>query len=390
MKKIIYLKYGELCLKGKNRKAFSKIAFDNLKYSLSNFSLVYEKKFDYVTILGFNDENLEDIIEISKRVPGFCNLSIANICEKNLDIIKEKAASLITNEATFKIEARRSDKTFYIDSQVIKLDVANYILNKVKIKVDIHNPEIKITIEIKREYAVIYSKKIECANGLPIGSNGKVLLLLSGGIDSCVAAHLLMNRGLKVDFITFITPPHTSPESLQKVKDLINIITLDSKLQSSKLFVCNFTKVQDELTHIEKESYRITLLRRSFFRISEKLLISDEYNALATGDAIGQVASQTLDSMLCITSAIKSLVLRPLLTYDKNDIIKIAKKIKTFETSILPFEDSCSLFAPKNPITKPKMDKVEFLEFKMELLESIEELVYNKIEIINFNKKNII
>lgn len=384
MDKIIYLKYGELTLKGKNRREFSSLTFNNLKIALKEYTVTFKKNFDNVIISDIDDEVLNDIINISTKIPGFCNLSIAYICEKNIDIISKNIMELIENNKTFKVISRRKDKSFFLNSDQINRKVANDILeNKNCInKVDIHKPEIKVNIEIN-DVAIFYFNKIACCNGLPVGINGRVLVLLSGGIDSCVASHLLMKRGLHVDFLTFITPPHTSEMALQKVIDLTKIITLNNKLEKSKLYICNFTKVQNELTHMEKENYRITLLRRSFMRIATKLAIEKKYQGLATGDSLGQVASQTIESIDVISESTNALIFRPLITYDKNDIIKIAKEINTYETSILPYEDSCSLFAPKNPITKPKIHIAKTLESNLNLLQSIEEIVYNDIKELN-------
>ncbi len=379
MERIIYLKYGELTLKGKNRDEFAKLAYQNLKYALKEFSLEIKKNYDNVVISHFEDDMLSSIIDIATQVPGFTNLAIAYVVDKNMDVLWEQMHSLLSNESgsTFKVITKRKDKKFPLNSDEINREIATKILiNHPDLKVDIHNPQIKINIEVN-EKIIFYFKKIPCANGLPIGIDGKVLMLLSGGIDSCVASHLLMKRGLHVDFITFITPPHTSEQALEKVKELASIVTCNKRLQSYRLFICNFTKVQDELTHIDKESYRITLLRRSFLRIATKIANTYHYDALATGESLGQVASQTIDSMNTISQATDKLILRPLITFDKNEIIEIAKKINTYETSILPYCDSCTLFAPKNPTTKPKIEIVTDLENKLDLLSSIEELVYN-------------
>ncbi len=380
MKEIIYLKYGELTLKGKNRDDFSSLLFRNLKNALIEFeNLKFIKNFDNVIIENFSNDQRDEIINIITKIPGFTNLSIAYKIDLNLDLLNNKICELLDNTKTsFKVITKRKNKKFKKNSDEINRIVASYILsNNDNYYVDIKNPELKINIEVNNNDIIFYFKKIPCANGLPIGIEGKVLVLLSGGIDSCVASHLLMKRGLHVDFLTFITPPHTSPNALKKVEELASIVTLNKKLENYKLFVCNFTRVQDELTHISKENYRITILRRSFLRIATRIAKKYNYDAIATGESLGQVASQTMDSMKVISSATDQLILRPLITFDKNEIIDIAKKINTYETSILPFDDSCSLFAPKKPITKPKIDIVLDLEKNLDLLTSIEELVYN-------------
>ncbi len=247
MEKIIYLKYGELTLKGKNRDDFSSLAFKNLKAALKDFNLTLKKNFDNVVISGISDENLNEVIDMATKVPGFTNLAVAYVVEKDMDVLINAIASLLPTVTgnTFKVVARRKDKKFALNSDEINRQVATYILkNNDTYKVDIHHPDFKINIEVN-EKIIFYFNKIPCANGLPVNSNGKVLMLLSGGIDSVVASHLLMKRGLHVDFITFVTPPHTSEEALQKVRDLAEIVTCQGKLQNYKLYICNFTQVQD-------------------------------------------------------------------------------------------------------------------------------------------------
>ena len=384
MNKIIYLKYGELTLKGKNRKFFQSLLIKNLKKAISDFKVKIIDKFDHLIIEVENSEDIDNLITIITKVPGFAHLSIGYVIDKDIEIIKTTANQIIADnfQKTFKIESKRSDKTFYLDSIQIKNMVAGFILANNEIKVDVKNPDIKINIEIKKNYAVVFSQKIECTNGLPVNSSGRCLLLLSGGIDSPVAAHLLMKRGLAVDFLTFITPPHTSEEALNKVVDLANIVSLDRKLMNYNLHICDFSKIQHEMNHVENKSYNIALMRRSFFRIAEKLKEKYHYDLIATGEAIGQVASQTIESLFSSSSVVEnSLIIRPLITYNKNEIINLAKKINTYETSILPYDDSCSLFAPKHPITKPKVEVVKELEDSLSFLTDLENKAIEDIKL---------
>ncbi|MGL4951443.1 MAG: tRNA uracil 4-sulfurtransferase ThiI [Mycoplasma sp.] len=384
---IILLKFGELCLKGKNINQFKRAAFNNLKRSLSNYQCQLEKKFDYIMIKDFDNKYTNEITKILKLVPGFSYFSFGYTCELDMDKISELCAVLAEkhfNEnriKTFKIEARRSNKKFSLNSDEINRQIGSYILNKFECSVDVHQPLLRLRIEIKNELAIVYVSKIPTIGGLPVGISGKTLLLLSGGIDSPVAAHELYKRGMHVDFLTFITPPHTSEMALQKVKDLVNKITMDGRIASAKLYICNYSPIQHELYHLSNESYRITILRRSFLRIANLLSEKYGYDCLATGDALGQVASQTIESLSVINQASEKIVLRPLITFDKNQIINIAKNIDTYETSILPYDDACSLFAPKNPITKPILSKAISLETEIDLLKTLEENIIDNIEV---------
>ena len=388
MKPIIYIKYGELTLKGKNRAQFIKVLVHNIKQILIQYqNLTYCVGYDNLKIINLENYNLKQIIDDLKEVYGIAFICIAYQVDKELSEIQLACKEFINDyEQTFKIEARRSDKSFKYNSMEIKQMCAAYLLqNSPLLKVDVHRPQLLINIEIKYDCAIVYGHKIMGAKGLPVGINGKALVLLSGGIDSPVASRLIMKRGISIDFITFITPPHTSQKALDKTIALAKQITLDNKLTKANLYVCNFTKLQDEIAHISKESYRITLMRRYFMRISKRLAISVKANALVTGEALGQVASQTLNSMQTISSVLDNfLVLRPLIAYDKEEIISLAKRFNTYELSILPYDDSCSLFAPKNPTTNPNVQTAAKLEEESLVLDAIYELVYTK-EITKIN-----
>ncbi len=393
MSKIILLKYGELCLKGKNRKDFKSQLDSNLNFALKEFKLSINYFFDYILIESIKENELDKIKQIVTKIPGFSYLSEGYKVDRNIDSLKRNIKlNFNKGNFTFKVESKRSDKSFEFNSDEIKRDIGGYILSINKqAKVDLHNPDIKIQIEVKKDHIIYTYKKIKCTNGLPVGSSGKILLLLSGGIDSPVAAFNLMSRGFQVDFITFISPPYTSTKLVDKINMLVKQITNDYKLQfNTRLFICNYTPILNELNHIQKESYRITLLRRSFFRIASKLLDEYKYDAVATGEAIGQVASQTIQSMNCISASVNYLVLRPLLCFNKEQIIEIAKHIGTYEISILPYEDSCALFAPKNPITKPKLDICLELEQNLLLLNELESSLIKKLEVHEFKKNHSI
>lgn len=384
---ILYIKYGELCLKGKNIKTFKLKAYQNLVYALKKYQLKIQRQFDYIIIEDY-DHNLENtLVEIIKRLPGFSYLTIAYLTEKNLPDMIATTCALLVGIKTFKMATRRIDKSFPLNSDEINRQIANQVLDTTTCKVDIHHPELKINIEIRKNEAVIFGRKIHTVGGLPVGSSGRGLVLLSGGIDSPVASHLMLKRGLHLDFLTFITPPHTSEEALNKVRVLVRKITNDSTNCHSRLYICNYTPIQQELQHLSNEAYRITILRRSFLRIANLLCDKYRYDCLITGDALGQVASQTIESLSVISEVSTRCVLRPLIAYDKQEIIDIAKNIDTYETSILPFDDACSLFAPLNPTTKPKLNLAIALEEEIDLLNGLETNIIDKIEIENYDQE---
>lgn len=382
---ILYIKYAELTLKGKNRHDFINKLFKNIKRALNEYSFKIIHNFDNIIIKEIDYQYLDKIIEILQLLPGIHNINVAHQFMHNqvedLNIFCTNFAFEQQNKGfkSFKIESRRQFKEFYLDSMQIKNLLATPILEKTELKVNVKHPDFVINVEVKNDVIIVYSQSYKGQGGLPLGIGGKVLLLLSGGIDSPVAAKLLMKRGLEVDFITFITPPHTSDKALQKVYDLSKTISLNGLLEDGKLYVCNFSDLQHELAHTSKESYRITLMRRCFLRLAKRLAMEKGYKAIATGEAIGQVASQTIESMQTITNVLDDfLVLRPLLTYDKEEIIKKAKEFKTFDLSILPYDDSCSLFAPQNPVTKPCLKTAIELEKNLDLLEPMLDLTYQK------------
>lgn len=375
--KIIYIKYSELTLKKKNRMDFVRKLHNNIVFALKEFNVKVIYHYDYCEVTNFENNDLNEICKILKLIPGINSFSIAYIIEKDINKLIEFCLLLSQynienhNIKTFRITSRRQDKSFSSSSEIIN-GIATSLLKNTNLKVNLENYDWNLQIEVKNNCIIVYDLSTNASCGLPVGSSGRVLVLLSGGIDSPVASRLLMNRGLEEDFLTFITPPHTSDMALEKVKMLVKQITLNNKLCNSKLFVCNFTNLQNELTHIQKESYRITLMRRRFIKIAKEIAIQRNCSAIATGESLGQVASQTIESMQVINeSAQNFLILRPLLAMDKNEIINYAKEYGTYEISILPYSDSCSLFAPKKPVTQPKLDVAMELESKILLLDEL-------------------
>ncbi|MDE6429447.1 MAG: tRNA 4-thiouridine(8) synthase ThiI, partial [Malacoplasma sp.] len=270
----------------------------------------------------------------------------------------------------------------FLNQIEIKNEVASHILKNNDIKVDVHNPELTINIDIyDKNFSYVWFNKIYGIGGLPIGLNGSCLSLLSGGIDSPVASFLLQKKGQKVDYLTFITDSVTE-KTILKLKNLIKTITLNYKLYTPKFFIVDFTKVQHELIHISNEKYRITLMRRSFYRIAQMIANKFNYNALVCGDSLGQVASQTIESIGVISQVCNNIqIFRPLLAFDKIEIIKIAKEIKTYDISVSEHEDVCSMFAPKQPITRPKLNVAINLENELQLLNDLESMAVKNVKI---------
>lgn len=381
MNKKIIIKYGELFLKGKNKKEFIKALYKNIKKALSNFQINLKDNYSMFT-LEFDSKYESEIIKILKLIPGIHHFYLCTEVETNIDKICEFANSFDKKYKTFKIEVKRRYKDF-LQQPEIKSKVAKHILTNNDIKVDVHNPELIINIDIHDEHKTfIWFDKINGVSGLPIGVNGSCLSLLSGGIDSPVASFLIQKKGQRVDYLTFITSDVTD-KTIKKLKGLINKITLNSKIHKPKFYIIDFTIVQHELMHISNEKYRITLMRRSFYRIASELAKKYKYDALICGDSLGQVASQTIESISVISNVCSDIqIFRPLLAFDKIEIINIAKMIDTYDLSISEHEDVCSMFAPKHPITKPKLKIAIELEKELQLLKSLEEIVINKVNIL--------
>lgn len=389
--KHLLIRYGELTLKGHNRQIFINKLLQNLKFKLQPFqkgvtfqkdnnSLILEIDLnqlidDEQLIQKFNleDESREEqskkmfqiLIEHVQTVFGIYSLSIIEKTDRDEKSILDGIEKMLEGQpitGTFKLEVSRKDKSYPATSQELTQKLAPEILKKhPNLKVNLTHPELKLEVVIKKDHADIFSHRLPGAKGLPVGVSGNGLSLLSGGIDSPVASYLAMKRGMKVDFLHFMTPPHTTPEALDKVFKLAAKLA-PYDYQNFRLYVCDFGRLLQELNHIPDQSYKIILMRRMFMRIANEIAKNNNQQAIITGESLGQVASQTIESMNVINSTSELVILRPVLTYDKEEIIKIAEHIKTYETSILPFDDVCSMFVPANPVTKPRLRKAEFNE----------------------------
>ena len=383
MDKIILIKYGELTTKKANRNLFINILCDNVKAALKNYHVNIIK--NRVRMFIETDDNINEIVDILKDIFGIHSIVIAYKVNTNTDIIKERVLEVVKNInfKTFKVDTKRSYKEFPYTSMEFNNVIGGLILKSIpNISVDVHNPEYTLKLEIRNDYTYIYTKEIMGAGGYPNGVAGKGLLMLSGGIDSPVSGYLAMKRGIKLECIYFESPPHTSIQAKNKVKSLVKKLT---NYQSEiKLYVVNFTKIQEEIYKNADPEYMITIMRRMMYRISEKIIKRNNLYVLINGESVGQVASQTLTSMNVINNVTNIPVLRPVCCMDKLEIIDIAKKIDTYETSILPYEDCCTIFLPKHPVINPTLDKCLLYETLFDYEELINEAV-NNIEIIKIN-----
>ena len=380
MEKLIMIKYGELTTKKDNRKEFIKILTQNIE------RLIDQK----IEIIKDNSRMFikcedEIVAKKLKKIFGIHGISIVYKVNNNYEEVLKKSLDIMdNNKKTFKVITKRSDKDFNIKSMDYSRHLGGLILKNSNYKVDVHNPEITLNVEIRKEGTYIYTDEIKGPGGYPVGVQGKGLLMLSGGIDSPVAGYLAMKRGVNIEAIYFDSPPHTSAEAKNKVKKLTEI--LNEYSGRVKLHVVPFTKIQEEIYKKCPDNYMITIMRRMMYRISEKYAKKINAKIIINGESIGQVASQTLESMVCINNVTNMPVIRPVATYDKLEIIELAKKINTYETSILPYEDCCTIFVPKHPVIKPELEKAIEYENNIEYEKLIDECIDNIKTITNFKE----
>lgn len=367
--------YGELGTKGGNRRLFVKELAKNIRHALLPFpsaSLSYDHDHAYVMI---GETNPEDLLKRLFDISGIQKISLVKKCSKDFEKLCLASLEAIKEEKgkTFKIKTKRADKSYPLDSMEISRQIGSYILRNTSLTVDVHDPDITLNVELRKEAAYLYAHSYLGAGGYPLGMNGKVMMMLSGGIDSPVAAYLLLRRGVRVECIHFAAPPYTSDAVIDKLKDILKTL---SRYQSEiKLHIVPFTKLQLAIYQNCDEPYCITIMRRMMYRIAERLAKERHCVGIANGEAIGQVASQTLDSMIAINEVTNFPVIRPLSCTDKLTCIDLAKKIGTYDISIRPFEDCCTIFKPKKPKTKPKISECEYFEKKFDYLSLIEEAV---------------
>ena len=376
----IMIRFGELSTKGKNKKEFIHLLFKNVKHALKEFENVsLEERYDHIYV-KLNDEDENEVVNRLQDVSGIQGMSLVYRCDSDIEEIKKASLELIKLEEgkTFKVKCKRSNKRYPLISDEIVRLVAPIILRNTDLKVDVHNPDITLSIEIRDEGAYIFTKTYPGIGGYPLGIAGKSMHMLSGGIDSPVAAYLLMKRGVTIECIHFASPPYTQEAVIYKLEDLLK--KLNRYQAKIRLNIVPFTKIQEAIYDNVDESYCITLMRRMMFRLASMLSLRRNCPVISSGESVGQVASQTLQSMHVINEVTNIPVIRPCASMDKLEIIKISKKIDTYEISIRPYEDCCTIFTPKAPKTAPHLKEVKEFEDKFEW-KSLLDTALNNIEV---------
>lgn len=381
MKEIILLKSGEIALKGLNRGSFEDVLIKNARRRLASLgSFKFTKAQSTIYCKPASDDlDLDEAVERLSKVFGFSALSRAAVVEKDWDDIRTKAVEYLADTLpyvnTFKVMARRSDKTFPMNSPQICAELGGILLEAFpNLTVDVKNPEMVVWVEVREVAAYIHARQLPGAGGLPIGTSGKAALLVSGGIDSPVAGYMMAKRGIELSAIHFFSPPYTSERAKLKVISLLEKVS--AYAGRIKLHVVPFTEIQEQIKeHCPEELFTI-IMRRYMMKISQRIAEANEYSALITGESVAQVASQTIAAIACTDAVCDIPVFRPVIGMDKEEIVQISRKIDTFETSILPFEDCCTVFTPKHPRTKPKLKFVEEAEVALDE----ETLIQNAID----------
>ncbi len=376
MREIILVKNGELVLKGLNRNSFEDVLIKNMKRHLSDIGkFKFTKSQSTIMVEPESDEtDLDDAAEALKKVFGIAALSRAAVCEKDINDIIKTAKNYLEDELltakTFKVEAKRSDKKFPLNSPQICRELGGQILKAFHhLKVDVHNPDIVVTVEIRDRFAFVRGNNIKGAGGMPTGTSGRAAVLISGGIDSPVAAYMMAKRGIELISVHFASPPYTSELAEMKVMELLKKVAAYSGTITT--YVVPFTEIQEAIRDYCPEDYFTLVMRRIMMKISEEIAKSQNCMALITGESVGQVASQTIYALGCTDNATNMPVFRPCIGMDKEEIIKISRNIDTFETSIQPYEDCCTVFTPKHPKTKPKVQDVIDAENKIPNLDEM-------------------
>lgn len=394
MKEIVLIKNGELALKGLNRSAFEDVLIKNMRRHLAAIgTFEFTKSQSTIMVAPAEDGiDLDDAVDALTKVFGIAALSRAAVCEKDMADIKkttkEYLFEALEDAKTFKVEAKRSDKKFALKSPEICQEMGGFILKNFNhLKVDVHHPDITVTIEIRDRYAFVRGNNLRGAGGMPTGTGGRAAVLISGGIDSPVAAYMMAKRGIELCAVHFASPPYTSELAEMKVMELLRKVAGYSGWITT--FVVPFTEIQEQIRDKCPEEYFTIIMRRIMMMISEQIARHQNCSALITGESVGQVASQTIYALSCTDCAVQMPVFRPCIGMDKDEIIAISRKINTFDTSIEPYEDCCTVFTPKHPKTKPRMEDVLQAESNLENLdEMMERAVKNtKRVVIKYNER---
>ncbi len=384
MKKVIIIRYGELWLKGKNRGYFEKMFETNIKRAIKGIECDYIKQCGRYLIENFSEYDADELISRLKKVFGMHTMSLAYETDADMQSIFQTAKAVCREEGTFKVESHRGDKRYPKTSVEISRELGGMLLSAFpKLKVDVHEPDFTVRVDIRENgKALVFGEFIQGANGMPVGTAGKGVLLLSGGIDSPVAGYMMAKRGMRVECLHFHSYPYTNEQAKEKVVDLAKI--LSEYTCGTTLYTVSVTHIQEAIHEHCKAELMITLLRRFMYRIAERHALRRNAQCLITGESLGQVASQTIEGITSSNSVVDKLpVLRPLIGFDKNEIIDISVKMGAYETSILPFEDCCTVFLPDFPAIRPKLSDILAEESKLNVEELIDEAFTSleKIEI---------
>ncbi len=383
MNKVILIRFNEIHLKGGNKKYFTKLLYNNIKDALNDYKCKIENIQNRILVRDFDDET--EIINILRFVFGVHSISKAIELDTTVDKINEYISTIRLNGKSFKCDVNRADKSFPIKSNEYEADLGEIVLkNNKDSRVDIHTPDTIIHVDIRENgKTYIFNEIIYAYSGLPLGETRDGLLLLSGGIDSPVAGFSMAKRGLRQDILHFDSFPYTSRQAKEKVISLAKKIK--KYIGAKYMYICSMTKLQEEFHANCKTEYAINLLRRSMIRVANMICDKYKYKTIITGESLGQVASQTIESLFSTNSVARYPVLRPLISFNKDEIINIAKEIDTYETSILPYEDCCTVFLPRNPVIKPKIKDAEYEESKVDL-DQLLSVIIDNIEIIDLSK----
>lgn len=386
MEKVILVRFGEIFLKGNNRKYFEKKLIDNIKHTLREYTYDFKQSQNRYIIENYDADLEKEIILKISKVFGVYSISAAAKVDTDFDTIRKTALSFFDNTPLkFRVTVRRADKRIDMTSTYMAAEIGGDILDAYPaLTVDLYNYDKELYVDIRENgYSYLFTDKIMAVGGMPVGCSGRGLCLLSGGIDSPVAVYMMAKRGLQIDAIHFHSMPYTSEQAKEKVVSLAKIVS--EYVGKIRLFVVPFTEIQEDIHKNCPPEYMITIMRRIMMRIAEKIAENNDCGAIITGESLGQVASQTMQSITVTNAVIKNLpVFRPLIGFDKEEIIEISKKIGTFDTSILPYEDCCTIFLPKNPVIRPKLNLIERAETPLDI-ESLIESAISRVEIISIN-----